>query len=87
MAKKGVLLLGKPNSQGDELIQFQVEILKYITNKEMKLIEELASLNKVKATSTAAAVDKLVQARKFYLQTISNCICLNSQFNQYKMYA
>jgi hypothetical protein len=42
MAKKGVLLLGKPNSQGDELIEFQVEILKYITNKEMKLIEELA---------------------------------------------
>jgi hypothetical protein len=26
MAKKGVLLLGKPNSRGDELIQFQVEI-------------------------------------------------------------
>lgn len=41
IVKKGVLLLGKPNSQGDELVQGQVEIHKYLSIKEMKLIEEL----------------------------------------------
>lgn len=52
MAKKGVPLLGKPNSRGDELVRVQVEIPKRLSNEERKLIEELASLNKVKATSS-----------------------------------
>jgi len=52
MAKKGVPLLGKPNSRGDELVRVQVEIPKRLSNEEKKLIEELASLNKVKATSS-----------------------------------
>jgi len=52
MAKKGVPLLGKPNSRGDELVRVQVEIPRRLSNEERKLIEELANLNKVKATSS-----------------------------------
>ncbi|GLJ53845.1 hypothetical protein SUGI_1149550 [Cryptomeria japonica] len=51
MAKKGVPLLGKPNSRGDQLVRVQVEIPKRLSTEERKLIEDLANLNKVKAAS------------------------------------
>lgn len=51
MAKKGVPLLGKPNSRGDQLVRVQVEIPKRLSTEERKLIEDLADLNKVKAAS------------------------------------
>uniref|UniRef100_A0A0C9RQ05 TSA: Wollemia nobilis Ref_Wollemi_Transcript_4190_2211 transcribed RNA sequence n=1 Tax=Wollemia nobilis TaxID=56998 RepID=A0A0C9RQ05_9CONI len=51
MAKKGVPLLGKPNSRGDQLVRVQVEIPKRLSTEERKLIEELANLNKTKAAS------------------------------------
>lgn len=52
MAKKGVPMLNRPNIRGDQLVKVQVEIPKRLSNEERKLIEELANLNKAKATSS-----------------------------------
>lgn len=52
MAKKGVPMLNRPNIRGDQLVKVQVEIPKRLNNEERKLIEELANLNKAKATSS-----------------------------------
>eukprot|EP01018_Ginkgo_biloba_P030481 Gb_00502 [translate_table: standard] len=51
MSKRGVPFLGKPNVRGDQLVRVQVEIPRRLSTEERKLIEELASLNKVKAAS------------------------------------
>lgn len=48
MAKRGVPYLGKTNMRGDELVKVQVEIPKRLSSEEKKLVEELASLSKVK---------------------------------------
>ncbi|KAK6115555.1 hypothetical protein DH2020_007824 [Rehmannia glutinosa] len=52
MAKKGVPFLNKSNMRGDQLVKVQVEIPKRLSGEERKLIEELANLNKAKATTT-----------------------------------
>ncbi|KAL6492863.1 Chaperone protein dnaJ A6, chloroplastic [Orobanche gracilis] len=52
MAKKGVPLLNKKNMRGDQLVKVQVEIPKKLSGEEKKLIEELANLNKAKATNS-----------------------------------
>ncbi|XP_073285904.1 chaperone protein dnaJ A7A, chloroplastic-like [Primulina huaijiensis] len=52
MAKKGVPFLNKSNKRGDQLVKVQVEIPKRLSNEERKLVEELANLNKTKATSS-----------------------------------
>ncbi|KAG6432636.1 hypothetical protein SASPL_104217 [Salvia splendens] len=51
MAGKGVPFLNKNNTRGDQLVKVQVEIPKRLSGEERKLIEELADLNKVKATN------------------------------------
>lgn len=50
MAKKGVPMLNKRNMRGDQLVKVQVEIPKRLSGEERKLIEELASLKKEKAS-------------------------------------
>ncbi|KAL0391717.1 UNVERIFIED_CONTAM: Chaperone protein dnaJ A7A, chloroplastic [Sesamum radiatum] len=52
MAKKGVPFLNKSNMRGDQLVKVQVEIPKRVSGEERKLIEELANLNKAKASSS-----------------------------------
>ncbi|GAA0151929.1 chaperone [Lithospermum erythrorhizon] len=52
MAKKGVPYLNRKNMRGDQLVKVQVEIPKRLSSEEKKLIEELASLNKGKATAS-----------------------------------
>lgn len=52
MAKKGVPLLNRSNMRGDQLVRVQVEIPKRLSGDEKKLIEELADLNKAKATNS-----------------------------------
>lgn len=52
MAKKGVPLLNKPKMRGDQLVKVQIEIPKKLSNEEKRLIEELANLNKAKASSS-----------------------------------
>ncbi|CAA2968261.1 chaperone dnaJ A6, chloroplastic-like [Olea europaea subsp. europaea] len=53
MGKKGVPLLNKRNMRGDQLVKVQVEIPKRLSTEERKLIEEIANLNKAKATSSS----------------------------------
>ncbi|CAI9769222.1 unnamed protein product [Fraxinus pennsylvanica] len=53
MAKKGVPLLNKRNMRGDQLVKVQVEIPKRLSTEERKLIEEIANLNKAKATNSS----------------------------------
>ncbi|KAK8636558.1 hypothetical protein V6N13_124303 [Hibiscus sabdariffa] len=48
MAKKGVPLLNKGKTRGDQLVKVQVEIPRKLSDEERKLVEELASLKKTK---------------------------------------
>ncbi|KAI4295249.1 hypothetical protein L6164_035315 [Bauhinia variegata] len=52
MASKGVPLLNKKNTRGDQLVRVQVEIPKRLSSDERKLIEELADLSKGKAATS-----------------------------------
>ncbi|XVE49535.1 hypothetical protein DITRI_Ditri01bG0090500 [Diplodiscus trichospermus] len=48
MAKKGVPLLNKGKRRGDQLVRVQVEIPRWLSDEERKLVEELANLKKTK---------------------------------------
>ncbi|KAK8659693.1 hypothetical protein V6N13_029887 [Hibiscus sabdariffa] len=48
MAKKGVPLLNKGKTRGDQLVKVQVEIPRKLSDEERKLVEELANLKKTK---------------------------------------
>ncbi|KAJ0049438.1 hypothetical protein Pint_16849 [Pistacia integerrima] len=51
VARKLEPVLNKSNMRGDQLVRVQVEIPKRLSNKERKLIEDLADLSKPKITS------------------------------------
>lgn len=53
MSKKGVPVLGKPSIRGDQLVRVDVEIPKYLSGEERKLIDQLADLRKVRPTANA----------------------------------
>lgn len=47
MSRKGAPLLGKPNIRGDQLVRIQVDIPRYLSGEERKLIERLSDLRRV----------------------------------------
>ncbi|KAI5076651.1 hypothetical protein GOP47_0008716 [Adiantum capillus-veneris] len=55
MSRKGVPVLGKPNLRGDQLVRVEVEIPKYLSSEEKKLIDQLADLKRVRPTANARA--------------------------------
>ncbi|KAH7421332.1 hypothetical protein KP509_13G051400 [Ceratopteris richardii] len=55
MSKKGVPMLGKPNIRGDQLVRVEVEIPKYLSNEEKKLIDQLADLKKARPMANQRA--------------------------------
>lgn len=54
MSKKGAPMLGKPSSRGDQLVRVEVEIPKYLSGEERKLIDQLADLRTVKPANARA---------------------------------
>lgn len=54
MSKKGAPMLGKPSARGDQLVRVEVEIPKYLSGEERKLIDQLADLRTVKPANARA---------------------------------
>ncbi|XP_039053510.1 chaperone protein dnaJ A6, chloroplastic-like [Hibiscus syriacus] len=76
MAKKGVPVLNKTNTRGDQVVRVQVEIPKRLSSEEKKLIEELADLSKGEYTDIRCYLPR----KSYYLSGICGFRSWNYQF-------